>query len=48
MDKKYVGYTVNFSNRLKNCDNILYLYKKIKTNNGIMYKILLKQDYYDR
>jgi hypothetical protein len=47
IDKRYINFLINPFNKLKNYYNILYLDGKIKTNNNIICKILLKYGYYD-
>jgi group I intron endonuclease len=46
-NKRYIGSTVDLSNRLKNYYNLSYLGRKIKTNNSMIHKALLKHGYYN-
>jgi hypothetical protein len=45
IDKRYIDFIINLFNKLKSYYNILYLDRKIKTNNSIICKILLKYGY---
>jgi hypothetical protein len=45
IDKRYIDFLINLFNKFKSYYNILYLDRKIKTNNSIICKILLKYGY---
>jgi hypothetical protein len=47
IDKRYIDFLINLFNKLKSYYNILYLDRKIITNNSIICKILLKYGYSD-
>jgi hypothetical protein len=47
IDKRYINFLINLFNKLKSYYNILYFDRKIKTNNSIICKMLLKYGYFN-